>query len=191
MQTLLDGVTVEGKKLEEQEQILALNEGFNEIDRLVGHDEFQLTKQISVRVHRMIAVHEAIESGNFRGEGSVTGGGAVRLSDGGVVDGRATGENGADLRAAHHKLLDWLSTEPDPRARALVYAASAIRHQFYFDGNKRTAKLVASGELLAHGYDAISIPYSRLHEQNIALDTLFRTDDATQLMVLLADCARG
>jgi prophage maintenance system killer protein len=72
-----------------------------------------------------------------------------------------------------------------------VYAASAIRHQFYFDGNKRTAKLMASGELLAHGYDAISIPYSRLHEQNLSLDELFRTDDATALMMLLADCARG
>ena len=191
VQTLLDGVTVEGKKLEDQEQILALNEGFNEVDQLVKRGEFHLSKQVSDRIHRLVAVHEAIESGNFRGEGSATGGGAVRLAGGGVVDGRAAGEGGADLRASHDSLLDHLSTEPDPRVRALVYSASAIRHQFYFDGNKRTAKLMASGELLTHGYDAISIPYSRLHEQNLALDELFRTDDATNLMVLLADCARG
>lgn len=191
VQTLLDGVTVEGKKLEDQEQILALSEGFNEVDRLVRHREFHLSKQVSDRIRRLVAVYEAIESGSFRGEGSVAGGGAVRLSNGGVVDGRIAGEGGADLRAAHDNLLDYLSAEPDPRVRALVYAASSIRHQFYFDGNKRTAKLMASGELLTHGYDAISIPYSRLHEQNLALDELFRTDDATELMVLLADCARG
>lgn len=190
VQTLLDGVTVEGKKLEDQNQILALNEGFNEVDQLVKRGEFHLSKPVSDRIHRLVAVHEAIESGHFHGEGSVTGGGAVRLAGGGVVDGRATGEGGAELRASHNSLLDHLSTEPDPRVRALVYAASAIRHQFYFDGNKRTAKLMASGELLTHGYDAISIPYSRLHEQNLALDELFRTDDATDLMVLLADCAR-
>lgn len=191
VQTLLDGVTVAGKKLEDQNQILALNEGFNAIDQLVKRSEFHLSKQVSDRIHRLVAVHEAIESGNFRGEGLVTGGGTVRLADGGVVEGRATGKGGVDLRASHDSLLDLLSAEPDPRVRALVYAASAIRHQFYFDGNKRTAKLMASGELLTHGYDAISIPYSRLHEQNLALDELFTTDNATTLMVLLADCARG
>ena len=190
VQTLLDGITVEGKKLEDQKQILALNAGFNEIDQLVKGGEFRLNKRVSDRIHGLVAVHEAIESGNFRGEGLVTSGGAVRLSSGGVVDGRTTGEGGVSLREAHDSLLDYLSTEPDPRIRALVYAASAIRHQFYFDGNKRTAKLMSSGELLAHGYDAISVPYTRLYEQNLALDELFSTDDATGLMVLFADCAR-
>lgn len=190
VRTLLDGVTVDGRKLEEQEQILALNAGFNEIDQMVERGEFQLSKQASDRIHSLVAVHEAVESGHFRGEGSANGGGNVRLSSGGVVEGRITGEGGADLRAAHERLLDYLSTEPDPRVRALVYAASAIRHQFYFDGNKRTAKLMASGELLMAGYDSISVPHSRLHEQNLALDQLFRTDNATALMILLADCAR-
>jgi len=190
VRTLLDGVTVEGKKLDDQKQILALNEGFSEIDQLVKRGKFHLGKDVSDRVHKMVAVYEAAESGNFRGEGSVSGGGNVRLSDGGTVDGRPAGSGGADLRDSHRGLLDYLSTESDPRVRALVYAASAIRHQFYFDGNKRTAKLVSSGELLAHGYDAISVPYSRLHEQNLALDELFTTDDATGLMILFADCAR-
>lgn len=191
VRTLLDGVTVEGKKLDDQKQILALNEGFNDIEQLVKRGEFQLSKQLSDRIHLLVAVHEAIEAGNFRGEASVTGGGIVRLADGGTVEGRPTGEGGADLRASYDSLLDRLSTEPDPRVRALVYAASAIRHQLNFDGNKRTAKLMGSGELLTHGYDAISVPYARLHEQNLALDELFKTDDATGLMVLFADCARG
>src|SRR5690606_24248574 len=125
---------------EDQEQILALNEGFNEIDQSVKRGEFRLSKLISDRIHRSVAVHEAIESGNFRGEGSITGGGAVRLASGGLVPGRPTGEGGAALRASHVSLIDHLSTESDPRVRALVYAAAAIRHQFYFDGNKRTAK---------------------------------------------------
>ncbi|MEZ3160500.1 hypothetical protein AB1K54_08105 [Microbacterium sp. BWT-B31] len=42
--------------------------------------------------------------------------------------------------------------------RALVYAASAIRHQLSFDRNERTAKLMACGELTRHGFDAISMP---------------------------------
>lgn len=190
VRTLLDGVTVHGKRLEDQEQILALNEGFNEVDLLVGSGTFRLSKEISDRLHGRIAVHEAIEAGHFRGEGVVSGGGSVRLASGGVVGGRVHGEGGEQLRGAYADLLDYLTGEPDPRVRALVYAASVIRHQLYFDGNKRTAKLMASGELMAHGFDAVSIPYSRLYEQNIALDRLFTTDDATDLMRLMADCAR-
>lgn len=187
VQTLLEGVTLAGKRLEDQNQILALNEGFNRLDMLVGEGRFALVKPVSDGIHSLVAVHEAIESGTFRGEGAATGGGNVRLSDGRVIDGRPHGVGGEGLRMAYQDLCDYLATQPDARARALIYAAAVIRHQLYFDGNKRTAKLMASGELMRHGYDAISISYTRLHEQNIALDRLFATDDATDLMVLLAE----
>lgn len=59
---------------------------------------------------------------------------------------------------AYSDVLDSVSGEPDPRVRALVDASSVIRDQLYFDGNKRTAKLMASGELIAHGFDAIAVP---------------------------------
>jgi hypothetical protein len=103
---------------------------FNKIDQLVKRAEFRLNKQVSDRIHGLVAVHEAVESGTFRGEGLVTGGGAVRLSGGSAVDGRTTGEGGAGLREADDSLVDYLSTEPDPHIRAQAYARSAIRHQF-------------------------------------------------------------
>lgn len=190
VQTLLDGVTVEGKRIEDQQQVLALNEAYKELDRLVRTGDFRLTKQISDRLHGLVAVHEAIESGRFRGEGSVTGGGSVRLSSGGVVDGREHGEGGSMLIESFNDLIDYLDSIDDPRQKALLYAASATRSQFYFDGNKRTAKLMASGLLMSAGYYAISVPYSRLYEQNVSLDRLFSSDDATSYMNLLADCAR-
>lgn len=190
VRTLLDGVTVDGKKIEDQQQVLALNEAYNELARLVRTGEFALTKQISDRLHGLVARHEAIESGRFRGEGAVNGGGSVRLSTGGVVDGREHGDGGALLIEAFHDLADYLDGVDDVRQKALLYAASATRHQFYFDGNKRTAKLMASGVLMSAGFDAVSIPYSRLYEQNVSLDRLFSTDTATSYMNLLADCAR-
>lgn len=49
---------------------------------------------------------------------------------------------------------------------------------------------MASGVLMSAGFDAVSVPYSRLYEQNVSLDRLFSTDDATSYMNLLADCAR-
>lgn len=185
VRTLLDGTTVSGKALEEEQQILALSEGYSWVAELVGSGEFRLDKATSDRVHALVARHEAIESGHFRGEGSVTGGGTVRLTTGGYVDGVPQ----AELQQRWTLLMGHMNEIQDPRTRALVYNAAATRTQYYFDGNKRTARLMAAGELMAHGYDAVSIPYSRRLEFYVALDELFQTDDATQLMAFTVSCA--
>ena len=188
VQTLLDGVTVGGKKLEEAEQILALSEAMDLMITAVDDGSFSLTKEMSDRVHGTVAKHEAIESGSFRGEGSVHGGGAVRLSTGGVVDGDPTGEYGVQLQADYGNLLAALGQLQDARARALVYFASATRSQFYFDGNKRTARIMMTGALIKWGFEPLNIPYARQEEFNVALDEMFRTDEGTRLISFLTTC---
>lgn len=185
VRTLLDGVTVSGRRVEEERQILALSEGYSLVDELAGEDRFALDKATSDLIHGIIARHEAIESGHFRGEGVVSGGGAVRLSDGGSVDGVPQEQ----LGGRWERLIEFVSDVEDPRERALIFNASATRTQFYFDGNKRTARLMMTGVLLQNGYDPVNVPHSRRLEFNIALDTLFATDDATPLMAFLASCA--
>lgn len=188
VQTLLDGVTVGGKRLEEAEQILALSEGMELMIAAVRDGSFSLSNEVSDRVHAVVAKHEAIESGNFRGEGSVHGGGSARLSTGGTVDGDPTGENGEQLHADYTNLLAALGALDDPRARALVYFASATRSQFYFDGNKRTARIMMTGALIQSSFEPVNIPYARQEEFNVALDELFRTDDGTRLIDFLTTC---
>lgn len=188
VRTLLDGVTVGGKKIEEAEQILALSEGMEMMITAMRDGSFSLHKEMSDRIHGVVAKHEAIESGNFRGEGSVYGGGSVRLAAGGTVEGDPTGENGEQLQEDYTNLLAALGTLDDPRARALVYFASATRSQFYFDGNKRTARIMMTGALMKSGFEPVNIPYARQEEFNVALDELFRTDDGTTLIEFLTTC---
>ena len=156
VRTLLDGVTVAGKRIDETEQVLALAGAYNLMVDLVASGEFRLDKSTSDRLH-------------------------------GIVDGIPQGE----LPERWASLVDYLgdAAMSDPRLRALVYNASVTRSQFYFDGNKRTARLMMAGELMANGYDSVHIPYARLLEFNLALDELFSTDDATTLMAFTADCA--
>lgn len=190
VRTLLDGVTVGGKRLHDEEQILALSEGYSTLDRLLEHGGFDLTREVSNRLHGLIARHEALDAGLFRGEGSVTGGGTVRRAGSGHTDGRDHGENGDLLIERFDRTVDYVQNEiPDPRMSALVYFAAATRHQFYFDGNKRTARLMMSGILMRAGFDAVQVPYARKLEFNLALDRLFRDDDATELIAFLATCA--
>ena len=189
VKTLLDGVTVGGKSLEEAEQIIALSEGYSLVDELVRDGGFALDKNTSDRLHGLVARHEAIESGHFRGEGSVTGGGHVRLSNGGLYSPTSSDGGGRALREEMDALLEYLETIEGPRERAIAYFAGATRRQFYFDGNKRTARLMMTGELLSHGFDAIDTPFARKLEFNIALDALFELADGTQLMGFLASCS--
>lgn len=188
VKTLLEGVTVGGKKLEDEQQIIALSEAYNLLDEMVGSRRFSLSKDVSDQLHSLLARHEAIESGAFRGEGHVRGGGAVQLASGGVVPGTEHGEGGALLREHFENLIDYLGAVGDARRRALIYFASATRRQFYFDGNKRTARLMMAGELMSGGYDLVSVPYSRKLEFNNALDILFDRDDATELLRFLSTC---
>lgn len=188
VKTLLEGVTVGGKRLEDEQQIIALSEAYSRLDEMVGAGQFLLSKEVSDELHHLVARHEAIEAGSFRGEGKAQGGGTVRLASGGAVPGTEHGEGGALLREHFTNLVDYLKTVSDPRRRALIYFASATRRQFYFDGNKRTARLMMAGELMSRGCDIVSVPYSRKLEFNNALDVLFDRDHATELLRFLTTC---
>lgn len=188
VKTLLEGITVGGKKLEDEQQIIALSEAYSRLDEMVGAGQFSLSKDVSDQLHLLVARHEAIEAGVFRGEGRVQGGGTVQLASGGVVPGAEHGEGGVLLREHFAALAEYLGAVSDARRRALIYFASATRRQLYFDGNKRTARLMMTGELLSSGYDLVSVPYSRKLEFNNALDVLFDRDDATELLRFLSTC---
>jgi hypothetical protein len=71
VQTLLEGITVGGRKLSDERQILNLAESANELTRLVRSGQFRIDKSTSDVLNGLIASGEALEAGHFRGEGSV------------------------------------------------------------------------------------------------------------------------
>ncbi len=190
VRTLLDGVTIGGQTVSDTKQILALKAGYDYVVDQVETSAFTFTKATSDNVHRLVGEHEAIETGMFRGEGVVDGCGTVRLANGGVARGLEPGPDGRNLKARHKRTVAYLA-DLDPRAAAVLYFAAATRTQYYFDGNKRTARLMASGLLLSHGYDALVVENARRFEYNTYLDELFTTDDATPLARFLVSGSPG
>ena len=71
VQTLLEGITVGGRKLSDERQILNLSESANELIRLVRSGEFRIDESTSDLLNGLIAVGEALEAGHFRRKGSV------------------------------------------------------------------------------------------------------------------------
>src|SRR5882724_7049262 len=55
VQTLLEGITVGGRKLSDERQILSLSESANELTRLVQSGRFRIDKPTSDRLNDLIA----------------------------------------------------------------------------------------------------------------------------------------
>jgi hypothetical protein len=69
VKTLLDGVTVGGRKVFDQEQILNLAESSKRLLAMVKSGQFALSKPVFTELNGIVVRKEALEWGVFRGEG--------------------------------------------------------------------------------------------------------------------------
>jgi Fic family protein len=183
VQTLLDGITVGGRKISDEQQVL------NELLRLVKTGEFRLAKEVSDRLQYLIAREEALESGHFRGEGKEQLTPGVGLGTRGRYMPPRTEPGGENLRRIHASGLQFIKAELDYSfEQAIAYFLFAALQQFYFDGNKRTARYMMNGHLMSHGFDAISVPAARRHEFNAGMVEFFTTKDGTGMFRFLVSC---
>jgi Fic family protein len=189
VQTLLDGITVGGRRLSEQDQVLRLADAANRLRSFVASGTFTLTKPTSDDLHAAVATNEA---GHFRGEGDAGGPDSavtVRLGESGVYVAPPAGVGGSNLTGIFEAGIDQIGQIAEPFHQALVYFSFAALQQFYFDGNKRTARLMCCGHLMSHGYEAISVPAARKLEFNQTMVDFYVARDATALLAFLASCA--
>ncbi|GIH72937.1 Fic family protein [Sphaerimonospora thailandensis] len=189
VQTLMEGITVGGHKVSDERQVLNLAEAARELVTVVKSGEFRLDKATSDRFHQIIARDEALEAGHFRGEGSLTLTPGVSLGEYGRYLPPQTVPGGENLRQIHAEGLRALDDEADdPFEQAIAYFLFGALQQFYFDGNKRTARNMMNGHLVSHGIDAISVPAARRVEFNRAMVDFFRTKNGTEMFAFLASC---
>lgn len=188
VQTLLDGVTVGGHKISDQEQILNLAESAKALVHLVRSSEFALNKTIFTQLHGLVARNEALEWGVFRGEGKETNyTPAVALGGHGRYHPLPT-MAGAPLLNQHFEDAVTRLEQYPVFERALAFSMYGALQQFFFDGNKRTSRLMMNGLLMSHGIDAISIPAASAKDFNEKMVQFYLNKDATDMMLFLCEC---
>jgi len=160
VKTLLDGVTIGGRKISDQEQILNLAEGSKRLLAMVKSGRFSLSKPVFAELNGIVARKEALEWGVFRGESH------EKIFSDGV----------AALQAC------------EPFERATAFFLFGALQKFFFDGNKRTSRFMMNGALMSHGIDAISVPAAKAQEFNEKMVRFYLTKDATEMMSFLAGC---
>jgi hypothetical protein len=190
VKTLLEGVTVGGRKLSDQEQILNLAESSRRLIELVKKREFKLEKSTFCSLHALVARNEALEWGHFRGEGLETQFTPdVALGARGRFTPLATESGALRLNEVFTSGIHSLKHDvSNPFERATAFFLFGSLQQFFFDGNKRTSRFMMNGVLMTEGIDAVSIPAVRAAEFNSRMADFYTTRDATEMMAFVLDC---
>jgi hypothetical protein len=190
VKTLLEGVTVGGRKLSDQEQILNLSESSKRLIEMVKRRTFALEKPTFCELQGIVARNEALEWGHFRGEGSETAFTPdVALGEWGRFTPSPTEPGATQLNRLFSEGVQTLKEQiPSPFERALAFFLFGALQQFFFDGNKRTSRFMMNGILMSEGIDAISVPAARAQEFNSKMVDFYVTRNAAEMMSFLVDC---
>ena len=190
VKTLLDGVTVGGRKLSDQEQILNLAAGSKRLLEMVKSGRLRPDKATFRELHALVARNEALEWGHFRGEGQETSYTPdVSLGEHGRFTPPPTMAGAPELNRIFERGLEALSRfAPAPFEKATAFFLFGALRQFFFDGNKRTSRLMMNGLLMSAGIDAISVPAARAQEFNEKMVRFYLDRDGTEMLLFLLDC---
>ena len=188
--TLLDGVTIGGRKISDQEQVLNLAESSKRLLALVKSGQFSLDKATFTSLHALVARNEALEWGHFRGEGAETNYTPdVGLGEHGRYTPLATLTGAPELNRVFSNGLEALKNEvQQPFEKAAAFFLFGAIQQFFFDGNKRTSRFMMNGILMSAGIDAISVPAAKAQEFNENMVRFYLEKDATEMIAFLVDC---
>ena len=190
VKTLLDGITVGGRKISDQEQVLNLAESSKHLLALVKACKFSLNKATFTDLHRLVARNETLDWVHFRGEGKESSYTPdVALGEHGRYTPLPTLAGAPDLNRVFSQGIEELNHQVlDPFEKALVFFLFGALQQFFFDGNKRTSRFMMNGILMSAGIDAISIPAAKVQEFNEKMVRFYLSQDATEMMMFLIDC---
>lgn len=189
VKTILDGITVGGHKLSDQDQVRNLAESTKKLLHLVKTNTFKLDKDTFTALHSILAREEAFEWGHFRGEGNekhYTPHVGLGAEEDYIPP--ATQDGAPVLNKIFSEGVEQLNKLPNPLERGMAFFLFGALQQFYFDGNKRTSRMMMNGVLMSNGIDAISIPAARAQEFNEKMVDFYVNKDASAMMEFMVDC---
>lgn len=175
VQTLLEGVTVGGHKLSDEQQILNQNRSVNLLFEFIQKDEFRLDKTTLLKLHSKVAYEEALSWGEFRTSGVNIGGTDYVPPKADELDDIFT-QGSNEIEKIENAIV-----------RAITCFLFGAKCQFFFDGNKRTARLMMNGILLSSGYPILNIKAKDKLEFNRVMVEFYDSDDIRKAIEYLAD----
>ena len=180
IQTLLDGITVGGRKLSDADQVINQRNSFLHLFKLVEAGNFSLSLQVARDLQGIAARGEALKEGVFR-DGTVSISGTTYRPP--VGEGKELEnllENGFLRMAAASEALE------NTFEKGMAVFLHVARNQSFWDGNKRTGRLLMNGVLLSAGQDVITIPALLQVDYHRKMLAFYESGDGTEMMNFLS-----
>jgi len=176
VQTLLEGITIGGHKIEDQQITLNQAYAWDKIFKWVKNDTFKLNKENILELHKISAKEEALEWGSFR-SGSVTISGTDYMPP-----------EAEKLPGLFEQMVTDSYSYKDVYDRAFFIFLTMARNQFFYDVNKRMGRFAMNGLLLQEGFPAINVPAKRKLEFNQLMIEFYELGDLGPMNKFLRSC---
>ncbi len=176
IQTLLDGITVGGHKVLDQEIALNQANAWRTLFRWVEQGDFSISAQSACELHAIAGKNEAPAWGKFR-TGSVTIAGTDYMPP-----------SSEELPLLFGSLVNETQQIADIYDRAIHVFLTMARSQFFYDVNKRMGRFMMNGLLLSEGYPAINLPAKRQLEFNTLMLEFYQTGQQKPMNSFLRSC---
>ncbi|MCL5880050.1 MAG: Fic family protein, partial [Deltaproteobacteria bacterium] len=137
---------------------------------LVKEKKFDLNKDIFSKLNYLVSNGEALIPGEFR-TGRVTIGGTEHMPP-----------EPDKLPGVFEEGLKDIRGIENPVTRALVFFGFGSINQFFWDGNKRTSRLMANGVLIENGYPVLNIKAEDKLEFNREMIKFYDSGDYNTLL---------
>lgn len=176
IQTLLDGITVGGHKLSDQQIAVNQGEAWRFLFKKVETDNFELSADFAKTLHKIAGKEEALAWGDFR-DGGVTISGTDYLPP-----------DAAYLPSLFDQMVSEAQEIVDHYDRAIFIFLEMAKTQFFYDVNKRMGRFMMNGDLLSNGLPVINVPAKRQLEFNELMLDFYNSNDQTPMNHFLRSC---
>lgn len=166
-QTIMDGISVEGVPIADVLTIINLKRGWQFISNHIETLTFEFEKEIN----KIVAAEDSLDPGNLR-----SGLDGVYLSSDEYFEPSIIDET--EERDFLNNVLDSKRTTTD-KAMTIMY--HNMRQQMFWDGDKRTAVLVANKMMIDGGAGLINVPLDLWAEWHQLIADFYRTNEMQQL----------
>jgi Fic family protein len=174
VQTLLEGITIGGHKVSDEQQIYNIRNGWNYLFDIVIRNNVDLDINIFNKFNNIVAKDEALFSGSFRT-------GQVRIAGTEFIPPRAE-ELECIFKNELPKLIERCASKTDLAFEIFLWGAL---NQFFYDGNKRTSRLVSNMVLILEGQGIFNIKAKDRLQFNTLMVEFYNTREADNIFEFL------
>jgi Fic family protein len=177
IETLVQGYSVGGYTLKEEQEVINLLTAYKYTINLVRSGEFTLSKKLLLKIHSMTGYGITKAWGEFRSE---------PVAIGGTID----------YRCPDHERLEQRFKEGF-KSRLERYSGKELAielflwlcySQFFIDCNKRTARIFINGYLINEGLGIFDIPIKKVREYNRLMCRYYDTLEKDKVKRFLLGC---